>query len=549
MAQDILLKNQVWENVPAVDLPIDGGGKQRFTDVSNTTAVPSDVASGKIFYNSSGIQQTGTSSGGSANLQTKSVTYTPTTSQQTDTISPDTGYDGLSLVNVIVEAMQSGVDMPTFTLSGIQEGSTVTCDKTYAEARTFYSNGMKVAVASTTGYGNLPVLVYEAGADYLLYVAYYTDGTPLGDIRFTSSTITYTIDSTIIKEPRIPVAIKSTVTDHAMKVRVGVNYIKGFYDGGQVYGDPVYVSASEVVSGTKSISANGTGIDVTNYASVDVAVPTGGATLQTKTKTYTPSETAQSETVSPDSGYDGLSSVAVSVGAIPSNYVGSGITRRDDDDMSGVVDDPYYVVSAQSGYYPNSAEFTLPLMTLPSTADSTYSGTRKANILPSTSQRYLTIPSGYNPTAQFYQLIGAELLPLNITQNGTYDPATYDVFGFGTVTVNVAGTSKNSQTAQSTTRATSSSYTKVISLTCSKAGTYHVYWSTFRSSTSGTWGSQLYIDDQAYGTAQTGSWSNHIQNIHLSSVTLSANADVSVRVRTRGNNYYGYVGTLTIIEA
>ena len=111
------------------------------------------------------------------------------------------------------------------------------------------------------------------------------------------------------------------------------------------------------------------------------------------------------------------------------------------------------------------------------------------------------------------------------------------------------GSSKNAQTAQSTTRSTSSTYTEVISLTCTKAGTYNVYWSTFRSSTSGTWGSQLYLDDTAYGSAQTGSWSNHIQNIHLSNVTIAANADVSVRVRTRGSNYYGYVGTLTIIEA
>lgn len=111
------------------------------------------------------------------------------------------------------------------------------------------------------------------------------------------------------------------------------------------------------------------------------------------------------------------------------------------------------------------------------------------------------------------------------------------------------GSSKNAQTAQSTTRSTSSTYTEVIGLTCTKAGTYNVYWSTFRSSTSGTWGSQLYINDSAYGSAQTGSWSNHIQNIHLTSVSLSANDDVAVRVRTRGNNYYGYVGTLTIIEA
>ena len=111
------------------------------------------------------------------------------------------------------------------------------------------------------------------------------------------------------------------------------------------------------------------------------------------------------------------------------------------------------------------------------------------------------------------------------------------------------GSSKNAQTAQSTTRSTSSTYTEVISLTCSKTGTYNVYWSTFRSSTSGTWGSQLYINDTAHGSAQTGSWSNHIQNIHLTNVSLTANDDVAVRVRTRGSNYYGYVGTLTIIEA
>lgn len=37
----------------------------------------------------------------------------------------------------------------------------------------------------------------------------------------------------------------------------------------------VAVPASAVVSGTKSITANGTGIDVTDYAAVDVAVPTG----------------------------------------------------------------------------------------------------------------------------------------------------------------------------------------------------------------------------------------------------------------------------------
>lgn len=80
--------------------------------------------------------------------------------------------------------------------------------------------------------------------------------------------------------------------------------------------------------GTKSISANGTGIDVTAYAAVDVAVPAPSPSLQTKTKSYTPSETAQSETVSADTGYDGIDEISISVGAISSTYVGSGVTRQ-----------------------------------------------------------------------------------------------------------------------------------------------------------------------------------------------------------------------------
>lgn len=140
------------------------------------------------------------------------------------------------------------------------------------------------------------------------------------------------------------------------------------------------------------------------------------------------------------------------------------------------------------------------------------------------------------------------LITLTVTSNGTYTPSYGQLYNEVVVNVPSSGSSKNAQTAQSTTRSTSTSYTEVISLICDKSGTYDVYWSTFRSSTSGTWGSQLYLNNSAYGSAQTGSWSNHIQNIHLQNVQIDANEEVAVRVRSRGSNYYGYVGTLTIIE-
>lgn len=103
--------------------------------------------------------------------------------------------------------------------------------------------------------------------------------------------------------------------------------------------------------GTMSITANGTGIDVTEYAEVDVAVPAPSPTLQSKTKSYTPSETAQSETVTADVGYDGLDEVSVSVGAISSNYVGSGVARKSSSDLtaSGAT------VSVPAGYYESNA--------------------------------------------------------------------------------------------------------------------------------------------------------------------------------------------------
>ena len=64
MAQNITLLGASYSSVPAVTLPKTGGGTASFTDVTDTTAAASDVASGKYFYTSAGVRTQGTSSGG-----------------------------------------------------------------------------------------------------------------------------------------------------------------------------------------------------------------------------------------------------------------------------------------------------------------------------------------------------------------------------------------------------------------------------------------------------------------------------------------------------
>lgn len=114
------------------------------------------------------------------------------------------------------------------------------------------------------------------------------------------------------------------------------------------------------------------------------------------------------------------------------------------------------------------------------------------------------------------------------------------------------GTSKNVQIASGVGRVRANTYTAVSgqTLTVAKTGKYEVYWCGYRSSTSGTSGSQLYIDDTAYGSANTtfNSTYANCQNVHLSNVSLTEDDVIVVRARSRNSSYYMYVFNLTIIE-
>lgn len=76
MAQNITLLGASYSSVPSVLLPKTGGGTAAFTDVSDTTAAASDVASGKYFYAADGTRTLGTNSGGGGSVTIATTTAT-----------------------------------------------------------------------------------------------------------------------------------------------------------------------------------------------------------------------------------------------------------------------------------------------------------------------------------------------------------------------------------------------------------------------------------------------------------------------------------------
>lgn len=168
-----------------------------------------------------------------------------------------------------------------------------------------------------------------------------------------------------------------------------------------------------IPSDYKQITANGSSIDVTYCSEIDVAVPSSTPTLQSKTAT----PTEQQQTITPDTGYDGLSSV--SVGAISSTYVGSGITRRSSSDLtaSGAT------VTAPSGYYESSVSKSVASGTAGTpTATKGSVSNHAVSVTPSVTNTIGYITGG-TKTGTAVTISASELVSgsQTITDNGTTD--------------------------------------------------------------------------------------------------------------------------------
>ena len=94
MAQNISLLGATYQAVPSVTLPKSGGGSASFVDVTDTTAVAADVASGKYFYTAAGVRTAGTASGGGGGSSNLVIGEFNTGSTTLTSITVDIPYTG-----------------------------------------------------------------------------------------------------------------------------------------------------------------------------------------------------------------------------------------------------------------------------------------------------------------------------------------------------------------------------------------------------------------------------------------------------------------------
>lgn len=292
-------------------------------------------------------------------------------------------------------------------------------------------------------------------------------------------------------------------------------------------------------TGKKIITSNGENINVASFEYVDVDVPTG--VFVTEEKTVTPTESVQ--VVTADSA-DALSTVTVE--AIPTDYIGSNIPRKNGLDVTAnaqtvVVPEGYYATEVHKSVASGTAG--TPSISMGAVSDHSVTLTPQVT----NTAGYIT---GGSKSGTPVTVFASDLVSdsIDITANGT----NIDVTNLRSVNVNVptgGTTAKNVQTHIGYNTVSTTAYTGTSQgLTVAKTGTYNVSWTGWRNTNSGTNGSQLYINGTAYGSAQTTYQNTYGQYVNLQNVSLKAGDQLQLYARARSTSYIVGVANLTIEE-
>ena len=199
----------------------------------------------------------------SPSLQAK-TNITPTTSSQT--ITADTGYDGLSSVQI--NAMPSGTEGTPTATKGTVSNHAVSVTPSVTNTAGYISGGTHTGTAVSVAASELvsgTVSITASG----------------------NSDVTNYATASVASGSATASATKGTVSNHSISVTPSVTRTAGYITAGSANGTAVTVSASELVSGSETKTANGT-YNVANLAELVVDVP-GGGSLSYDTKTATAS--------------------------------------------------------------------------------------------------------------------------------------------------------------------------------------------------------------------------------------------------------------------
>lgn len=169
-------------------------------------------------------------------------------------------------------------------------------------------------------------------------------------------------------------------------------------------------------------------------------------------------------------------------------------------------------------------------------------------VTPTTSQQVAVDTGKYTTGQVLVDPIPPEYIIPTGTKQINANGTGIDVAVYEKVDVNVPASGKAVQIDNTNHRISSTAYVDTgAKITVAKAGTYTVYYSAFRSSTSGTSGTQIYKNGVAQGTANT-TWENSYNQSPHTTMTLAVDDVITVYARSRNTSYYTCVSNLTIVE-